>query len=459
MKSEYPTNHAELLNKMKQELFEAALWFPEIYRQSQEYLIIQNDSDQINKLQHERLGNLLLHASNKVPFYKNLITDKSGIKNFPWDSLMKFPVIDRSILRTDFYDLCRDDIDPVECRYSITSGTSGEKIKVILDRSHRLHSAALELARLSSYGMEFEDRLLSVYKRKNATQYIEYTSPALGYLRVLEVWPSANVDDPVLSLNDAYLRIKFFNPNLIQGHPSELLEFARWFSESSLPLPTVKIILTSGENLEPPTRDAIMHHFNGTVYDTYGMREISAIATQCKFGTYHIESEKVIVEVLNADGQSVPEGGEGELVVTNLLNYAMPIIRYRTGDIGSLSKTKCECGLPHPILQRLDGRFLGYIYLENGERVNPRRLIHLFIGKPVEQFQIIQEDLRTLQIRVVPEINIPTNYLEDLKNEFEGFLNNNIRVTVLTEPPLYSNFETKKVDSFVSFLPKDQISL
>ena len=130
----------------------------------------------------------------------------------------------------------------------------------------------------------------------------------------------------------------------ISSTPSVLMEFA-----SRAPQKEMRIVETTGEPLPASVRRKIERFYGGEVYDAYGLTE-AVVGVECsKHSGYHYFEDSTIIEIVDPDsGEVLDEGEEGEIVVTSLLQHLMPIIRYRTGDLGYLSRDACECGLYYP---------------------------------------------------------------------------------------------------------------
>jgi phenylacetate-CoA ligase len=149
------------------------------------------------------------------------------------------------------------------------------------------------------------------------------------------------------------------------------------------------------------------------VYNIYGTSETKEIAWECAIGNAHINSDVVLVEILNDRRERVPMGDEGEIVVTLLVNFAMPLVRYATGDRGHLVPTPCPCGLPFPVLGGLTGREVDFVELEGGRRISPYTFSCLLEQIPgLQQYQVVQIDRRSLLVRAVLDPNANAQYLE-----------------------------------------------
>jgi phenylacetate-CoA ligase len=192
-----------------------------------------------------------------------------------------------------------------------------------------------------------------------------------------------------------------FAPDTVYGLPSALLEAGHELRSRGSHL-RVRRIFTSGELLRPAVRQAIADAFGAPVYDVYGSSETKEIAWECPAGGMHINADVVRVEVLDEAGQPVPVGVEGNLVATLLVNRAMPLLRYRVGDRGSLLAEPCACGHPFPLLGVVTGRRADMLVLEGGHRVSPYALTCAMerVGD-VLRYQVTQLEPARLRVRAI----------------------------------------------------------
>lgn len=130
----------------------------------------------------------------------------------------------------------------------------------------------------------------------------------------------------------------------ISSTPSVLMDFAPY-----TPQKDIKIVETTGEPLPDSVRKAIEHSYGGEVYDAYGLTE-AVVGVECsEHEGFHYFEDSTIVEVIDPEsGHVLNEGETGEIVVTSFLQHLMPIIRFRTGDLGYMSRNPCDCGLLYP---------------------------------------------------------------------------------------------------------------
>jgi phenylacetate-CoA ligase len=192
-----------------------------------------------------------------------------------------------------------------------------------------------------------------------------------------------------------------FAPDTVYGLPSALLEAAEELRARGVAL-RVRRVFTSGELLRPAVRQAIADAFGARVFDVYGSSETKEIAWECRAGAMHVNADVVRLEVLDDASRPVPDGVEGNLVATLLLNRAMPLLRYRIGDRGSLLTQRCDCGLSFPLLGVVTGRRADVLVLAGGRRVSPYALTCAMerVGE-VLRYQVTQLDPARLRVRAI----------------------------------------------------------
>jgi phenylacetate-CoA ligase len=171
-------------------------------------------------------------------------------------------------------------------------------------------------------------------------------------------------------------------PELWVALPSAAAQLARYIRarHPEAPRQVVPFVKLGGEQIYPFEREQIENHLGARVVESYGCTEVGAIAMECPQGSMHVFSEHVHVEIFR-DGEPQPPGEVGDIVVTSLVNRAMPLVRCRIGDRGRISPDPCACGLPHPVITDLVGRVTDAFPAYDG------RLVHgSVLGSGLEAF-------------------------------------------------------------------------
>ena len=192
------------------------------------------------------------------------------------------------------------------------------------------------------------------------------------------------------------------DPDYVQTHPGVAGLLVQHSVDVGIRPQRLKEIRTMGELLEPGVRELCRRHWDVPVSDNYSAWEAGIIALQCPESTdLHVQSESVLLEVLDSEGKPCRPGETGRVVVTVLHNFANPLIRYELGDVVEVGGT-CACGRGLPVLKRVAGRVTDTFLLPNGEKVIPIvNSVAMLEITPVRQFQAIQTGPDDVEIRLV----------------------------------------------------------
>ena len=365
--------------------------------------------------QNEKLKKLLEIANREVPFYRDLYArhgaDPGSIAGV--DDLHRLPVTTKEGLKSSYPAGCtRPSRWPVKEYF--TSGSSGNPFAVLVDNQTMSHARALMLLRSNYSGWQQGAALFQtgmslkrgvVKKLKDLVFNIYYAS-------------AFDLSDRNL---DRYLevigqrRLKY-----LMGYPGSIFALAERARQVGFES-QMNGIVTWGDNLYGHFRARIEGQFRCRVTDTYGCGEGIQVAAQCPDGggSYHIFMPHVIVEIVDDAGVPVPRGECGHILLTRLQPGAMPLIRYRVGDVGRLSvQTSCSCGRGYDLLEKVEGRDSDIIQTPNGNKL----IVHFFTGifeyyPEIAKFKVFQNKLDTLDIQVVLQPGAEQGALERVKDE------------------------------------------
>ncbi len=190
-------------------------------------------------------------------------------------------------------------------------------------------------------------------------------------------------------------------PVKLYGYASALYLLARYLERTGFRSGDgwPRVVFTTAEPLYDFQRAVIERVFGAPAAVEYGCREGGLIANECPDGGLHVPAEGMHVEIDAADG-----GARGEIVITNLDSWAMPIVRYRTGDIGELDTRPCRCGRGLPRLARVDGRSTDFLVTATGKVMHALAVIYILREAPaLRAFQVVQETIDRVVVRVVPD--------------------------------------------------------
>ena len=202
---------------------------------------------------------------------------------------------------------------------------------------------------------------------------------------------------------DAYIdRLSKDRPYVLKGLTTYLYQIAQRLLERGDVQLQIPVIKPLGSGVTPVMRKIIEAGFDGRFHDDYGSAELGSIACDCEISNgMHIFSDLFIVEIVDSDGQTVSAGQLGEVVVTDLVNQAMPLIRYKIGDLGRIDNSPCSCGLNSPRLW-IEGRIQDALTHADGQWVTSFDIAEKLYSEPgVDQFQLVEKRGDVLELTVV----------------------------------------------------------
>lgn len=360
---------------------------------------LQLDAGAIETLARSRLGKLLLHAGRRTSFYAKRLQEAGiewgdpALQREPISVLKLLPPVTKLELRQAGGEtLAGGQVRP-EWRSSSSSGSTGEPFRVFYDaRAWATLKHLVKLRARWACGVRPGDRL-ALLDAVPPEQGRSGLARSGRFARISVLQPASAVADALTA----------FAPDAVYGLPSALLEAARALQLRGDAL-RVRTVFTSGELLDGSTRALLGGAFHAAVYDVYGTSETKEIAWECPEGGMHINADVVHLEVLDEAGRSLPPGMEGDLVATSLINHAMPLLRYRTGDRGALLSGGCSCGRSLPLLGVVTGRASDVLVLQGGRRVSQYALTcALERVSGVLRYQVSQLDPSRVRVRALLE--------------------------------------------------------
>ena len=353
---------------------------------------------EIEALARERLTRLLFHVSRTNRFYGRRLQDAGVewaapvLRRDPYQALAALTPVSKLELRRagervlDGGELHRG------WHSSASSGSTGEPFQVYYDsRAWAQLKYLVKLRARYACGVRPSDRLalLEVGPPR------EPTRPSL-----MRRWTRISVLQSPEKIAEG---LQAFGPDVVYGLPSALLEAGRVLDQRGVRL-GIRSIFTSGELLHNVARQSLVASYRAPVFDVYGTSETKEIAWQCVEGRMHVNQDVVYLEVVDEAGRVQPRGVEGDLVATTLVNRAMPLLRYRTGDRGILLDERCACGCSLPLLGVVTGRSADMLILQDGYRVSPYALTCAIERVPgLLRYQVSQLDPARVRVRAILE--------------------------------------------------------
>jgi phenylacetate-CoA ligase len=353
-----------------------------------------------SNIQRKKLYALIQYASQNIPYYQKVIKEHqiSFSEDTIFTDLKKFPLLTKEIIRKNFDKLYkfRD-----HTYYKNTSGGStGEPIILYQDSNYFAWNTATKVLFDEWAGRKMGERIVKICGTlqdllKSGQGFKLYLRQQLSGVTILNT--NRRTD------KEKYQHIERINqikPSIILAYNHEL---TRFIQEHHLTIYSPRAVMTTSSVLFPEVEARIKEVFKAPVFNRYGSREVGDMACNCKKSTgLHLIPDVHYLEILNNHGEEINQGEEGNIIITLLTNYTMPLIRYQIGDIGILSEKTCQCGRELPLLEKMVGRISGRFKNKFGDIVGAGLFYSLFYFKEnIRQFQVIQETTDLILINLV----------------------------------------------------------
>jgi phenylacetate-CoA ligase len=386
----------------------------------------------LQALQWERLREILKYAFERNQFYRNCFKESnlhpSDIKS-PED-LKKIPILEKKEIQKDPKRLISSGYDPPSLLKFKTGGSTGRSIEIYLTEECSELRNAVARRHDRWTGWEVGEPIGAVWGNPKLPATLK------DQMRSRLLCPTIYLD--TMNMTDEAVKAfarewKKVRPTLLFGHAHSLYVLAKYVRDLAISEIQPKGILSTSMMLLPHERKFMEEVFGVKIFDRYGCEEVSLIASECeRHEGLHLNIEHLFIEFLKNDGTDVMPGEEGQIVVTDLMNKAMPFIRYRVEDVGTPSERTCSCGRGLPLMEKVTGRVADFLIREDGSRVAGVSIIENTLTRipGVDQMQIIQEELGLIVLNIVPGANFNTRMEQELKNYFKGLFNLRVKVEV-----------------------------
>jgi phenylacetate-CoA ligase len=381
----------------------------------------QCDPEKIRAVRNARLRRLVHYCASSIKYYRELFAqagiDPEQIRTT--DDLERIPFLTKEELRGRFWDFLPRDLPA--CRVSRTSGSTGVPVCILADwNSRKCNSAAVIRSRRAA-GIPFLGRpLLTLLNTEQDPPRPPQWTFLQGIHKQYFLNPYVRAPDNVEYA--ARLARRLRKP-VLTGITSSVRTLAQAVRDGDFPPLRPALVTTGGEMLLPAVRDLIETTFGVKVRDAYACNEARDIAWQCRqAGGYHVNADNLVLEIIH-DGKRAQAGQIGEVVVTDLNRYVMPILRYKNGDLARWAVGECPCGSRLPMLAEIVGRTGENITLPDGRLVLWNQLKGLMNHPQIRQFRLVQERNGDFTVRYVPESTADVEQLERLlRGRFQALL-------------------------------------
>ena len=407
--------------------------------------------EEVEALQWQKLQRLIRHCWEQVPYYRERwqplgITGPGDIAS-PAD-YARLPMLQKPEIRANFDKLIAlDQRDGL--LYKTTGGSTGEPLRfgytrdsyqrrlAVMWRGYGWSGAQLGQRTLYLWSIPLSrergaqppvnpgsvslwDSMLGGQKRKDRLYHAAFNRLMLNSFEMTEARMSTYAD-----------AIDRFRPLTIVAYVSSLVRLAEWLLATGRRIHSPCRILGAAESLHEHQRKILEEAFGCPAYNTYGCREFMLIAAECEHRNgLHVNADHLNVE-LGAPAENGNADGPRDIVITDLHNYGMPLMRYGNGDMATRGDGTCACGRGLPLLASVDGRKLDLIRTKTGHVLPGEFFPHMFKDiAGVRFFQVIQRNLDSIQIRIVANDNFTTDEESHVRMEVSKVLGNDTAIEI-----------------------------
>jgi phenylacetate-CoA ligase len=358
--------------------------------------------EQLRSLAQASAADIVRFAMAHTDYYRERYA-RAGIREQDLsdpDAFRSLPVLERADVRDHFERIRSDEATPSNAQYAVTGGTTNEPLRVLRDRRASHRTLGWRLHRWWGVG-------------PGANQALIWRDASSGFWKSLRHdafwWPTRSVrmdanhidEKATAAFLDGWERIR---PALLTGYVGAVIELAQLVQRSGRAIPPPKAVGVTAAPITPGQQEYVCKVFGAPVYDHYQCIESPMLAGECaRHDGLHVFADARLVEILDDEGQPVPPGELGSVVITDFRNRVFPLIRYRLGDEARWKEGACPCGITFPMLEPVRGRITDMLRFPSGLIVSGDGILAIFDPWPdaVRQFQLRQERDYSLTLRCV----------------------------------------------------------
>ena len=365
---------------------------------------------EIDQYQTIKLKQIIIHSYANVPYYRKLFNSLNlkpdDIKSR--DDFKKIPILKRDDIKKNFVDLQATNIKKYHPLKGSTGGTTGVPLNYYIDKDSWSLHWALKFRAWNWAGYNAGDKVAIM---AGASLIPDTKVPLYKkiWIKFNNFYPMSMTHFDSYDLNKYIEIIKRENIKIIRGYPTAIASFADYINKNKIKI-NIKSLITTAEVLQKKHRKIIEETFDLQVFDNYGCADGGANASECdNHNGMHVASESSMFEIINSKNVESENGEIGEIIITSLTNYAMPIIRYAPSDLAIKSSKKCSCGRSHLLLEKIIGRTTDIIKFSNGRILGGPAFTLIFRNFNIKQYQLIQNDKKSLDVLIIKD----SNYSQD----------------------------------------------
>jgi phenylacetate-coenzyme A ligase PaaK-like adenylate-forming protein len=387
--------------------------------------------------QWEHLRRAVGYAFANVPYY----AARYGAAGFDgtlrsWEEFERLPLLQKKDVRDSGNALLSGRYRREELVEAKTGGSTGTALTLLFDRRCQEQRNAAAMRSDLWAGWDLGVKVAAVWGNPPEAVTLKDKLRTALLDRVIYL---DTMDISALSVRRFVERWRRTKPRILFGHSHSIYILAKYLRELGVGDLRPEGIVSTSMMLLAPERAFIEQHFGCRVTNRYGCEEVGLIACECeRHDGLHLNMEHVVVEFLRDDGSRAAPGEEANVVVTDLVNRGMPLIRYCVGDLGVPSDRACACGRGQALMERVTGRQADFLKRPDGSLVAGVSLVErtLTAIPGIEQMQLVQDDLRCVCARVVKDDAFTEESARRLSGELQAAFGDEVRIQLQYVPSL-----------------------
>ena len=389
--------------------------------------------EEIKSLQLIRLQKLVKYAYQNTVYYREIM-DNANLKPEDIVSLSdieKLPILTKQIIQERMPDMLSHQYEQSELIKDSSGGSTGEPTIYYKDLARHNLRRADQIRHDRWSGWDIGKRKALVWGAQRDLKAVQSFREHIIARYIERQWELDAFEMSDQEMDKFTSILENVQPSMILGYANALYLYAEYLLKNN-PNHHIKLdgIVSSAETLTNEKRQTIESAFKCKVLNRYGSREVGLIASECKQQSgLHINAENILLELVDENAHAV-SSGNGDILVTDFWNFGMPLIRYKLGDVGTVSETGCSCGRGLPLLGNVAGRTGDFFISKRGEKIHGEYFTHLFYEVPeVKQFQMIQESLDLIVFNLVEaEESKNREYLENIITKTKDMLGETVEI-------------------------------
>lgn len=397
--------------------------------------------DQLLAQQWKRARDIVKYAFDHCAYYRDCLADiaSQGVVQ-DWKEFKRLPLLTKQEMRHNRERMISREFrleDLVEAR---TGGSTGVALTVHFDERCQEMRNAAAMRSDQWAGWDLGMKVAAIWGNPPAADTLKKKIRNLlldrtFYLDTMNINPR--------SVRDFVTQWRRTRPRMIFGHSHSIYILAMYLRQMGILDLRPRGIVATSMMLLAPERELIQRTFACQVTNRYGCEEAGLIACECEqHDGLHINVDHIVVEFLRDDGSEAAAGEDAQIVVTDVVNRGMPLIRYVIGDMGVASDRACACGRGLPLMERVTGRRADFLKRPDGSLVAGVSLVErtLTAVPGIEQMQLVQDELYRVRARIVASDDFTGESEQVLRSELQHVFGHEVtidleRVSALDQTP------------------------